>query len=163
METKQQNESQHLHIRSKENSDLIFLSIKDKQVRTERLRYCHITGQTQSTSRCMSFPNMRPHIRKEKTRISLQTSGYRTSELIKINNKLVFNSFRVMDTETQAFYNKIQEQINNLNKELQDYLNDKFMQLPFLTFDDVIKEAQPTENQSTNLNKAIQKKFKEVK
>ncbi len=135
-------ESKHIHCRFKEDTDFIFLT-KDNTVCVENLRYTKLVGQTSGYSKVMSFPDMKSQKRKYKSRVGLQTSRYRTSDLVKFNGELVFNSFRTMDEETRKHYNHIKAEIKAREEGLKDYLQEKFMTQPFLKFEEVKKEIEP--------------------
>jgi hypothetical protein len=66
----------------------------------------------------------------------------------KINGKWVFPSARKLSIEAEDFITKKQQEIENLRKEIDEYLNNHFMEWDFVTIEDVLQFRDPNKTDS---------------
>lgn len=144
----------HIHINNEVEKPFLVYNPVSKRVWVRDLKYSHLNGCTKGEVEYQKFEDIRTGKKRKKVQkpyLSLQTSSYETSSLKKINGKLVFNSYRDFDDEALRKFNDINNKIKCLQKELREYLDSRFMELPFLSFD-VIKIP---DNRVEDVRKAI--------
>jgi len=158
--------SEMVHIGGACTKGVLFL-VKDKRkrqtqdkVRVTSSEYSSLNGVTRGYREYMRIPSGINVKEKVKPRLTLQTSMYETSPLKKVNGELVFNEFRAFDDKALEYYNEKQAQIKALQAELNNYLTQRFLELPLLKFNDVVNIEIFTERQKAVVSSILQQKFK---